>query len=66
MSFSRSFSRSLGKVFAVIVGGFIVGIILYSLSICPNVLANLSVDPNAQEILGGLCKSISSKADSLP
>ena len=66
MGSSYWFKKTLSNGLAVLVVVIIVGIVVYILSICPSVVENLAIDPNAQETLGGLCKSISSKVDSLP
>jgi hypothetical protein len=62
---------AFGKMFftglAVIVIAILIGFIYWITGdICPKVLSNLSTDPQATEILGGICKSISSTASNIP
>lgn len=66
MGSSYWFKKTFFIGLAVFVIAVMIGVALYLLSICPNVIENLAIDSNAQEILGGLCKSILGKVDSLP
>ena len=61
---------TFGKMFYKLLAGvailFLIGFIVWLANICPQVLQNLSIDPNASEILGGFCKSISNSASKMP
>ena len=60
MGFESMFRGTAGKALALLTVS-IVGIIVYSVittTICPKVLENLANNPDAKEVLGSICRSL--------